>query len=161
MVLDFHLYKISFDFFSITDWSKEKIHVKDSRPNLILTINHKDYPDCVFCIPISKDDDKSHKYRHVFSKHPDNVHPLSFNQYDNYALIQNFFVLRKEFIGDPFTVNRVHVSIPDTNTQRAIQKKCNKFLALYKAEKPLKIQIDIDKVLSKQIDYLKQKNVSK
>lgn len=160
MVLNFHLYKISPAFFSITDWSKEKIHIKDNRPNLILTIENKEYPDCVFCIPISKDDDKSNKYKKILQKHPDNVHPLSFNQYDSYALIQNFFALRKEFIGDPFTVNSIHVSIPDNNIQKQIQKKCNKFLALYKAKKPVHIQVDINKVLNTQLEALEQKNIS-
>lgn len=154
MVSDFHLYKISPDFFTITDWSKEKVHLKDNRPNLILVVEHKDYPDCVCCIPISKDDEKNGKYASVAKRYPNNVHSLKFNQYDNYALIQNFFFLRKEFVNDPFLVRKLHVSIPDNNTQKEINKKIGIFLAMYKANKAIPIQVDLDKVLQIQNDYL-------
>ncbi|MBG9987341.1 hypothetical protein HZY91_10735 [Facklamia sp. DSM 111018] len=57
------------------------------------------------------------------NKYPNNVHPIDIDEYDNYALIQNFIFLKKEFIGEAFTVNNIHSSIVKEDDQKNIKKK--------------------------------------
>lgn len=66
-------------FFKVTDWKIHKVHLKSNRPNLVIIIEYETFPNCVLCIPVSKDDDKHKKYLRVMSKHANNVHPLTFN----------------------------------------------------------------------------------
>lgn len=155
---DFHLYKINEEFYNITNWKNHKVRIKNGRPNLILILENQKYPDSVLCIPISKDDNKQKKYKKVMRKHPNNVHPLTFNQYDNYALIQNSFFLRKEFVDAPFTVNGIHVEIVDKNVQRIINQKFNALYAIYKHNGPLPIQVNYDVVYNIQDEYIQNRN---
>lgn len=151
---NFHVYKISEEFYNITNWQEYKVHVKSERPNLVLLLEYEEYPDSVLCIPISKDDDKRRKYYRIMQRHPNNVHPLDFNQYDNYALIQNAFFINKRFIDDPFTVNEVHVKVIDHNLQDDIMKKFRSLYAIYKSRGPLLIQVDYDIVYNIQNEYI-------
>lgn len=153
----FHLYKITEEFYEITNWQDYKISVKPERPNIILVLVYEQYPDSVLCIPISKDDDKRGKYNRIMGKHPKNVHPLDFNQYENYALIQNSFFLRKEFVGEEFTVNEEHVKIIDNKTQKNVEKKFKSLYAIYRHQGPLDIQVDFDTVYNIQNEYIKKK----
>jgi len=158
MFTSYSLYKISQEFFEINSkWRDYKISLKSDRPTLIVVLDVESNSNYLACIPISKDDDKSGKYKNIMQKHPDNVEPLHFNQYDNYALIQNFFYIRKEFVGEQFTVNSVHVTIPDINKQKAILKKINVLKARYDHGKPLPIQVDLDEVKKIQDNYLSNK----
>ncbi|WP_013401938.1 hypothetical protein ACNR9V_20220 (plasmid) [Parageobacillus thermoglucosidasius] len=56
---NFKIYFIKEEFFSIMDWAQYKIPIKEKRPVLILVIEKEEFPDGLFCIPITKDDDKS------------------------------------------------------------------------------------------------------
>lgn len=152
----FHVYKLSEEFYSITNWEDYKVHVKSNRPNLILVLEYEEYPDSVLCIPISKDDDKKRKYYNIMRRYKNNVHPLDFNQYDNYALIQNSFFLSKRFVGGNFTVNGVHVEVIDNNTQSDIIQKFESLYAIYKHRGPLSIQVDYDVVYNIQKEYISQ-----
>lgn len=152
----FHVYRISEEFYSITNWEDYKVHIKSNRPNLILVIEYEEYPDSVLCIPISKDDDKKRKYYNIMKRYKNNVHPLDFNQYDNYALIQNSFFLNKRFVDGIFTVNGVHVEVIDNNTQSDIMQKFESLYAIYKHRGPLPIQVDYDVVYSIQKEYISQ-----
>lgn len=152
----FHVYKVSEEFYNITNWQNYKVHLKPERPNLVLLLEYEEYPDSVLCIPISKDNGKNRKYYNIMQRHKNNVHPLDFNQYDNYALIQNSFFLKKRFIEGAFTVNGVHVEVVDNNTQNEIIKKFESLYAIYKHRGPLPIQVDYDIVYNIQNEYISQ-----
>lgn len=130
--IEYKVFKLSREFHQICDWRNYKIPLSEQRPGLLMVIEDSSYPDSVCCIPISKDDNKANKYRDIMIKHPDQVHPINMNQYDNYLLIQNMFYVRKEFIGSPFTVNNVHVEVKNTTQQEEILKKVKKMDALMK-----------------------------
>lgn len=158
MFINYSLYKIKQEFFDVNpEWSDYKITLKSDRPTLIVVLDTDVESDYLVCIPISKDDDKSGKYGNILRRHPNNVEPLDFNQYDNYALIQNFFYIRKEFVGEEFTVNDIHVSIVDTNKQKAILRKINVLKARYEHGNPLFLQVDLEEVKKIQEEYLANK----
>ena len=152
----FKLYTLSKEFYSICDWQSYKIPVKDDRPVLVLTIEDPDYPDCMRCIPISKDDDKNNKYKNLSQEKPDLVQHITINQYDNYLLIQNMFIVRKEYIGAPFLVNNVHSEIKKDVLKRTIIKKVGKVEALIKKGK-LKY-VPIKEVYNIQLEHIKRLN---
>lgn len=130
---NFKVYLLSPDFHGICDWSIYKIPTKENRPVILLAIEaieDQRYPDSLCCIPISKDDDKDDKYKKLFERKPDLVHPIAINEYDNYLLIQNMFYVKKEFIGAPFLVNGIHSEIKDNLLKKTISKKAKKINAL-------------------------------
>ena len=64
------------------------------------------------------------------------------------------FFLRKEFVGDKFTVNGVHVGIVDRNIQSKIIKKFEKLYAIYKHGKMISVQVDYREVFKIQNNYI-------
>jgi hypothetical protein len=128
--------------------------VKTNRPVILLTIVDPTYPGALCCIPISKDDDKNGKYRNLSQRKPDLVQSIDINEYDNFLLIQNMFYIRKEFVGEPFTVNGVHTEIKDRNLQRTISQKVAKLNALMNQGK-LSF-VDRKEVYEIQVQHLKE-----
>ncbi|OMF66417.1 hypothetical protein MKY66_28165 [Paenibacillus sp. FSL R5-0766] len=154
--MEFKVYKLKQEFHSICDWREYKISINEQRPGLLLVLEDEQFPDSLCCIPISKDDDKHNKYKQLMISKPTNVHPIKMNQYDNYLLIQNMFYVRKEFIGDPFTVKQIHIEIKNSAEREVIMKKVKKMNALIKSGK-LPYFVPRKEVHDIQISYLENK----
>lgn len=123
MSFEFKVFKLTEEFHSICDWREYKIPLSKQRPGLLLIIEDENYPDSFCCIPITKDDDKNEKYKNLMVKRPDQVHPIHINEYDSYLLIQNMFFVRKEFIGEPFTVKNIQTEVKNEAAKTEILKK--------------------------------------
>lgn len=156
MSFEFKVYKLTPEFHRICNWREHRVSLGEQRPGMLLIVEDERYPDAVCCIPISKDDDKNHEYQGVEKKFPHQVHSINFNQYDNYLLIQNMFYVRKEFIGDPFTVNGVQVEVKNTTQQGEILKKVRKMDALLKHGK-VNHFVNRERVYDIQVQYLEGK----
>ncbi|AEH49794.1 MULTISPECIES: hypothetical protein [Anoxybacillaceae] len=152
---NFKIYFIKEEFFSITDWAQYKIPIKEKRPVLILVIEKEEFPDGLFCIPITKDDDKNRKIKALSMKRPDFIHPIKINRYDSYLLIQNMYILHKEFLGEQYTLNGVPFEIKNTKIQREIMKKVKKVDALLK--RGIINYVPREKVFEIQLKYLEEK----
>ncbi|WP_245191128.1 hypothetical protein [Anoxybacillus suryakundensis] len=150
----FKIYFIKEEFFSITDWSQYKVPIKKKRPMLILVIEKEEFPDGLFCIPITKDDDKNEKIKSLSMKRPDFIHPIKINRYDSYLLIQNMYIIHKQFIGQPYTLNDVPFEIKNTKIQREIMKKVDALL-----KQGIIHYVPREKVFEIQLKYLEEKKV--
>lgn len=151
--MEFKVFKLTQEFYSVCNWRDYKIPLSDQRPGLLLVFEDTKYSDALCCIPISKDDDKNQKYKNLLQKKPNNVHPINMNQYDNYLLIQNMFYVKKEFIGAPFTVKGIQIEIKNTTSRQEILKKVSAIDALIKAGK-LPYFVPREEVYEIQVKYL-------
>ncbi|MGG6432225.1 hypothetical protein ACPF7I_04695 [Anoxybacillus sp. D401a] len=153
----FKIYFIKEEFFSITDWAQYKVPTKEKRPMLILVIEKEEFPDGLVCIPITKDDDKNGKIKALSMKRPDFIHPIKINRYDSYLLIQNMYIIHKEFIGQPYTLNDVPFEIKNTKLRKEIMKKVKRVDALLK--QGIIHYVPREKVFEIQLKYLEEKRI--
>jgi hypothetical protein len=151
--MEFKVFKLTQEFHSLCNWRDYKIPISEQRPGLLLVFEDAKYPNALCCIPISKDDDKDQKYRKLLQTKPNNVHPINMNQYDNYLLIQNMFYVRKEFIGDPFTVKGIQIEIKNAASRQEILKKVSTIDALIRGGK-LPYFVPREEVYALQVKYL-------
>ncbi|KHF29901.1 hypothetical protein LR68_01380 [Anoxybacillus sp. BCO1] len=90
-------------------------------------------------------------------KRPDFIHPIKINRYDSYLLIQNMYVIHKQFIGQPYTLNDVPFEIKNTKLRGEIMKKVKKVDALLK--QGIIHYVPREKVFEIQLKYLEEKRI--